>query len=185
MKDEIKPGYTRVSEILSILPGYKNIAPEVLERKAQVGTNVHNAIFLHGKDIPLNLTDEEQKYFESYQKWAEIVELKPILTETRLYDEGLKITGCVDYFGGFDKEYLLIDYKTSVCEDKVKWPLQAAFYHELLLTNGYRNASDRVIFLKLDKEGKMPKAISYEITHDLRAMVWNLLRVYQYVQENK
>ena len=195
--DEIKSGYTRVSEILNIVPCSKkldeqgrpiwefplqSIDKDVLNRKCLIGTNVHKAINAwYMRDFyPLN--PEEIGYIDSFNAWKDIVNLHCIESEIRLYDESLKITGAIDMLGTVQgsKNIILIDFKTSSVADPKKWPLQAAFYHHLLTLNNF-SVYENVIFLQLDKEGKMPKCHTYTIDKAMKTLMISTWNLYKYL----
>ena len=48
-------------------------------------------------------------------------------------------------------------FRTGGAQENPKiWPLQAAFYHYLVSSNGL-DVSDKLIFVKLDKKSNLPK----------------------------
>lgn len=190
MKD-IKPGYTRVSTIISSVPTYANgifsfpmqqIDQEMLARKAQLGSNVHSAIDHHIKGDFYPLNESEQGYYDSYVKWAGKTKLMAIETEMRLYEESMKITGCIDMMGkiqGSD-EWCIIDFKCTVAEDAKKWPLQASFYAFLLSQNRF-GMPKTALFVRLDKNGDLPTVYEYKLTQELQVAVISTYNVYKYV----
>lgn len=180
----IKEGYARVTDILSIWTtifiedgqvigkafagsGFK-IDVDVLDNKANIGTNVHTAIeaYLDGFTVPLE--ERERLYFDSFLKWYESSKCEVVEKEDRYYDDELMITGKIDAlvkFPGSD-DLILLDFKTSAQESPKIWPLQAAMYYHLLKKNG-KTISDRLLFLKLDRYGKNAKLFEYKFTEDL------------------
>ena len=184
MSDEIRPGYTRVTEILDqwntkvVVDGEcvaKAFAGSrtaidigVLNHKAQCGTNVHEAIEWHLQGFEKELSVKEQPYFESFVKWFDQVKPTFIKNEQRYYCEQMKITGCVDgimKMPGSD-DLMIIDFKTSANESPKMWPLQATFYHYLASLDGTK-LSDRLIFLKLHWRGDMAEVFEYKYTPHL------------------
>jgi len=173
MQDEIPYGYTRVSTILSMIPsktkdgwemGFAKIDPEMLANKARIGTEVHNCIDAWAKNDFYPLPDDCKGYFDSFLLWADLVKLVPIESEMRLFDEHQMITGKIDMIGQTmdSKVWRLFDFKCTVCEDAKKWPLQACAYWDLLRHKLY--AIDMSpLFVKLDKDGGMPKVFEYKI----------------------
>ncbi len=175
--------YPRVSHILDCLRDFSGIPEDVLKAKANDGTIVHKAIqTVLGKRFPVFLKDnffdmslEEQKlerirakrrylYYRSFLNW--FVELKPEFIpeylETRFYDDELRYTGQIDAICRMSGDTVtLVDYKTSVNEDKKCWPLQAHMYRNLLTTNLKFPVSTKIIFLRLDPLGNMPTAHKY------------------------
>lgn len=188
---EIKPGYVRVSTILSIVPSpvdgkfcfpLQLLDQEMLSNKANIGSNVHAAIDAHVKGDFYPISDVEMGYYESYLAWAEKVNLKPIETELRLYCDAMKITGCVDMIAQIQgrNDWLLIDFKTTVNEDAKKWPLQAALYSLLLSQNRFGWAKN-ALFVQLDKRGEIPNVYEYEITNELQTAALSAYNLHKYV----
>jgi hypothetical protein len=166
--DTIKPGYTRVSSILGQWDTFGHIDPVVLQNKCNIGTRVHETIDAHHKNIYLPLDNAAKGYFDSYVRWEEVVKPNVIKNEERYYCDKLMITGQVDAIITFpgDGRLVLIDYKTSAQESPKTWPLQACFYHYLASQAGVE-LSDRLIFIKLDKTGQMPKIYEYQYSRQL------------------
>lgn len=180
----IKEGYARVTDILSIWTtvfvedgqvigkafagsGFK-IDIDVLENKANIGTNVHTAIEAHLDGFTVPLEEREQLYFDSFRKWQESSQVEVVEKEDRYYDDELMITGKIDALVKFpgSEDLILLDFKTSAQESPKMWPLQAVMYYYLLKKNG-KKISDRLLFLKLDRYGNKAKLFEYQYTEDL------------------
>lgn len=181
MSDDIKPGYSRVTEILDqwntkvivdgevvakAFAGSRNaIDISVLSNKANIGTNVHEAIEWHLQGFEKILNEREQKYFMSFCKWYDSARPIFVKNEQRFYCDKMMITGCVDgiiKFPGSD-DMMIIDFKTSATESPKMWPLQATFYHYLATLDGMK-LSDRLIFLKLHWKGEIAEVFEYKFT---------------------
>lgn len=184
MAEDLKPGYTRVSTILAQWDTYGHIKPDVLERKASVGTNVHEHIDRHIKSVfPVDMTEEEEGYFKSFLEWYNAVKPEVVTTEHRVYDDLLKITGAVDLIVKMpgDDAVTIVDWKTSASIQRT-WGLQAGFYSYLVdIEAMYGEQSGRVLFIQLDKNGKMPKVVEYHITDDLIDTCMGALKCYRYL----
>ena len=185
MSEEIRPGYTRVTDILGqwnkdlvddsgnvvakVFSGSRTpIDINVLNNKANIGTNVHKAIEGHLEGLDMPLVGREAKYFESFKKWNAEVQCEFVENERRYYCDELMITGCIDAlirFSGSD-ELILMDFKTSASENPKIWPLQATMYHYLVTKSG-RSISDRLLFLKLDGKGAKATVFEYTFTPQL------------------
>lgn len=167
--------YVRASSIASSLSSFASICPKVLERKAAIGTDVHNAI--HG-DITEDFyppNPEGVGYFTSYHRWREAVEPAFVQSETRYFSDSKRLTGCIDaliQMGG-DKP-ILIDFKTSANEQPASWTAQAHLYYFLLSEAGIAVAP-RFLFLQLNKNGALP--IAHEYSLDQRCLRDVLRRV--------
>jgi hypothetical protein len=136
--------HVRVSEILARLQSYADIDPEVLEAKAKIGTNVHQAIVQDcaGEFVVLE-SDRAHAYFESYKLWT--VRKPNIVQVPRLYCDQLMITGECD---GLVDDQTLVDWKCSASPNPKIWNMQAHFYWYLLQENGYVVA-DKMMWVNL------------------------------------
>lgn len=177
----IKEGYTRVSEILSMFKDFSSIPPDVLENKCRIGTEVHEHIddVFYGIEFPPK--PECLGYVESFLTWRAEAKPKVFQHEQRLYCDELKITGQIDAIVSFEGEDTLhiMDWKTSHSEDKLMWPLQAAFYH-YLCTNNSIKVEPVVKFLRLDKQGKKPKVHEYTINPTHIMTIISYIQVYNH-----
>lgn len=197
--EEIKPGYTRVSTILKMLPKHSrnkenrqdewsypfdNIDQEMLANKARIGSNVHAAINAHSKGEYYPLVDDERGYFDSFLSWEKSIDLHVVDSEMRLYDNALKITGAVDMIASLQgsNDLRMIDFKCTYSEDKDKWPIQGAFYHYLCGQNSIAVTRD-LLFVKLNKEGKSPVVYQYD-AYQYSTMQTVCLEMYKYLTRN-
>lgn len=128
--------YVRVSDILARLQSFKDIDPDILKAKADIGTEVHAAIYqdVHNEHIIMS-TQRAEAYFDSYKIWNEKVNPKYTMMEMRLFDDNLMITGQLDALIADENGPILIDYKTSSKANEKIWNMQAHFYWYLLSAN--------------------------------------------------
>lgn len=162
--------YVRVSEILARLQSYADVDPEVLEAKAKIGTNVHQAIVQDcANDFIVLESDRAHAYFESYK--MNKFHGQPIIQIPRLYCDTLMITGECD---GLLNDCRLIDWKCSASPNLKIWNMQAHFYWYLLHENGY-NVDDKMLWVNLrhtKQIKKDPKTnIGYVLYHALSPVV--------------
>lgn len=172
---EIKPGYTRVSQILGVKYKLMPLPPVVAQQtdlKKYIGDNVHRAIADFFNGIPSVLTDEEGgKYYSSFLLWHAERKPKIIAYEHRMYDDEFMLTGQLDALVrllGSD-ELILLDWKTSYAQDKCAWPLQASYYMSMIAKCGFPDCR-KSTFVKLDKFGDMPKEYVYDQSEYLTQM---------------
>ena len=160
--------YARVSDVLKPFVDFQGISEEVLNRKAALGTRIHDAIHQEIKgELPV-VRVEEQGYIHSFYKWRAALEPTFIESEVRYYCDTKMITGCIDALIKLkgEEKAILIDFKTSVQESPVVWPLQGHFYHYLVSKNLHQ-LSPRILFIKLDRWGALPKVFSYTFDTNL------------------
>ena len=160
--------YARVSEIIKPFVDFSHIDPEVLNRKAALGTRVHAAIHEEIEGGMPVLPRQEAGYFQSWIQWRDITCPYFEKSEVRIFNEEKRITGCVDALVGWDRSVTLTlcDWKTAVCESPT-WVMQAHLYWFLLKGDKYP-VHDRFVFLRLDKSGGLPKVHQYVL--DLRIL---------------
>ena len=162
---EPKEGYLRVSRILSCLNDFSGIDTAVLENKKNIGTDLHKAIELDIEGLCWPMQANAQGYFNSYRKWLDVTGFVLDRGEIRLYDEELKITGCLDAIGGSPhaKNRTLIDFKTSASANLEYWLHQGMFYHHLAKINEIHLA-DRFLFVQLCEYGSTPRVHSFNVS---------------------
>lgn len=182
----IKDGreYARVSEILAPLNDFSHIDPEVLANKCRIGTRVHEAIAAEiAGEFPI-LDEASYGYFKSFLAWNQ--ELKPHFrnSEQRYYSDEHMITGQIDSLIHFDgKGPYLVDFKTSASEGDT-WIYQGHLYHMLLAENKI-SLYPRYLFIKLDKNGMLPRIFEYRLDLNIRAQCVNAIRTYWKNKENE
>ena len=160
----------------------QNINQEVLQRKADLGTSVHAAISSHVRDEFCVTSSRIDGYLTSYLNWEKAMDLHFRETETRLYNELMSLTGCIDMMAGLGPAYpkYTIDFKCTVSPDPVKWPIQAALYHFLATSNNLQ-VDKTVLFVQLDPKGEAPKVHEYEVTKSLTATALSFYNAYTYL----
>lgn len=182
--DLIKPGYTRVSEIVGQWSKYDGVDPEVIRAKGMIGTNVHRAISAYIKDgLLLPLSEREEPYFESFRQWMNYYSGYPFESELRLYDKTLKITGGIDLLieDPVSKKFMLMDFKTSAVPDHFAWQLQGGLYHWLCQQDGFE-MDPMFRFIELSKYGEMAKFYSYEMDFNLLNACMAAVTTYRFRQ---
>lgn len=166
MEETLREGYVRVSDVLGQWSLMSSIPREILERKGEIGTKVHDAIRDFAECIPSVLTDDEGgQYYRSFLVWYGSEKPSFLDIETRLYDDELMVTGRIDATAMLhgNKNPVLVDWKTSYAANKIMWNLQANFYMYLLEKSGKNfHIGSRAVFVKLDKTGELPKLYEFE-----------------------
>lgn len=183
--EEIRPGYTRVSDIIKPWNDFSGIPLEVLERKKNIGTEVHKAIQAFNECIPVQYEGDGEEYFTSFLKWMRETKVNVKYSELRLYDDTLKITGGIDALVQFPNEgnLVLVDWKTTASYTKKTarmWELQGTFYHYLLTKNGNEDLSDRIVFVQLNPDGKLPKIREFVYSPDTMALCAAAVELYHF-----
>lgn len=166
--------YARVTDILRPFTDFGHINPEVLANKARIGTQVHGYISEDIEDEFPAPSPECMGYYQSFAEWKH--KLKPSFakSESRYFCHDKMFTGQIDALIKFPGEqtFTLVDFKTSVQESPIVWPMQAHMYHYLLQKNQI-DVSSRFLFIKLDKHGDLPKVFEYRFDPNVRAKCMN------------
>lgn len=165
-------GYIRVSDVIGKFSGFatcdncmKNslgIDPDVLNKKCEIGTSVHEAIELYLKGIDPIISEDCEPYLESFMQWHQKNPIVPQKQEVRFFNQCLKLTGQVDMMVNGQ----IYDFKTSSSVSRKSWAIQAALYYKLAFDAGL-DVDKTVIFLHLKKDGKEAKPIEFVITDAL------------------
>lgn len=178
----IPPGYTRVSEILQIFQAYAFVDREKLKKAQDVGVEVHAAIAAYFNDKFAPLDRKRNGYFESFLKWVESVDVKPIYIEERFYDHPLRLTGQVDLLAEIAGVNVLVDFKTGSWSHPEIWRLQGAFYRMMIPE---RYTPNHYMFVQLMRDGSKP--ILFPITHreEDSQILLDAVRCYKWFQKQK
>lgn len=179
--EQIRDGYTRVTEVLSPYNDFSKVPPQTLKNKQRIGSLVHDFCEAYVLDLLIEPVPEEIKfYFNCFTHWFDFTVDKVINAEERLYSNSLYITGKYDTLVTLkgSSEIVLLDYKTCLATSKT-WQLQTAAYDLLLLEDrGFK--IDRRCALKLDGKGASAKLIEYTDHVGDRAMFLNVLRSHRF-----
>lgn len=179
---EIQNGYIRVTELLKPWTSFGSIPQEILDTKAEIGTNVHESINMHALGLPLpKLTEREQRYFDSYLKWEETEEPTFECAEQRYYDKDSMVTGQIDAIVTFPGRAMgrILDFKTSAKEAPLHWPIQLGWYWILAQKNGVK-VSDTAHILQLKDNGSPAKLYAYIIGNDVLKTCHSIYESYIY-----
>lgn len=185
---DIKKDYIRVSQLIEPWRDYEmkkkgvKIDPAVLDNKAVIGTNVHEAIQMHSLGLPIpELNEREKKYFESYLKWEEKNEPTYHSQEIRLYDDYKGLTGQLDGIfstPGIEDRHI-IDFKTTSLATPRNWSIQLGWYY-LLAKENKMETSTKAFILQLKDTGSPAKLHEFEITPDLIQFCHSIYQAYIY-----
>lgn len=182
--EEIKEGYTRVSEIVGQWNHLAHIPKHIIENKAQIGTEVHDQICAMVNGIYLETPEEAQKYLGSFLGWWNEVRnnIEILETEKRFYCDIYKITGKVDAIVSTGNKLIVLDYKTSSQPNEKLWALQGGFYYYLAREHCY-DVEDCVWFLHCQKDGSPAEVIPIQITPEIWEVCESALKTFHYLKD--
>lgn len=179
MKEEIKPGYVRVSDVASAYANHHKVPKNVLDYAADRGTQVHKIIDYIMNDIPVPedmymFSGKSIKgYVDSWEKYRNKMCYGKLLhQEERFDDDILKLTGKPDLVvQGIDRNYI-VDWKCTKAAGK-HWELQASGYGFLLF-----KYTPAIVFVRLCQDGEYPEVIEYEPNYELFMKAYELYKRY-------
>ncbi len=189
MNEDIKPGYTRISDILKPFNKFDMIDPAVLANAADRGTRVHEYCNAYANNIFLAEVDEDcQGYVDSFIQWYDDNVVKLLYSEERIYDDATMTTGRFDLVAQLrnndqpfmldNDEITLIDIKTPMAISRA-WGIQLSSYSYLIEKN-MNVKIDRRIVVKLSKDGKKAKEVEYEDHEKDRNLFFSALHLYHH-----
>lgn len=145
------PSVSAIMEPLSRAK-YDGINEAVLQKAADRGTAIHNAIenyVLYGiVDIPQDF----KPYIDAFLDWWDLAKPDAVGTEIRMYHKLMNYAGTCDllcYIGG---ELNLIDYKSTYAVSEKLCGVQLEAYRQALKSHEIEIARKRILHLK--KDGK-------------------------------
>lgn len=175
-------GCTRVTDILSWYQDLSKIPQDVLERKRDIGTAVHEAIEAHLYNEFYVVNDDMKGYMNSFLGWINSTNMAISMLEKRYFDYALKITGKIDCVMEIEGKLTIVDFKTSRKANLKIWKLQGGFYH-MLCRNEYKDLGNRLIFLQLLPDGAVAREFNLEWTEELDSTCLSVLGAYRYFSE--
>lgn len=127
------------------------------------GKSVHKQIEMFTKNETINNPHPEFLQFLKYHKTLEEKDYEIEVSEFKIYDEDLKLCGCVDmiYKHKKEKHYIIIDWKTSKnikmegyknsCSECIKHIPDSNYWHYTLQLNYYKYILENKYNLKIKK----------------------------------
>lgn len=183
----IKPGYTRVSDILSIFQNYWKVDPAKLKKHQDLGVLVHDAIERHlkGEFVPIQMP--LTPYFESFLKWEKVYKPKPLVIEKRYYDDQLMVTGRIDLLAEIEQLNVLVDWKTGSWAHPEIWALQGTFYRAFIeddcIENNGPEVPDSFQYVQLRSDGEMPTVHAMKYDSNWWDVCMSAMRCYKYFKK--
>lgn len=143
-----------VTQVLSILQDLGGVPAEVLERAAEFGTHVHQAVDLWNKGS----LDEDAldpalaPYLADWQKFVADTGAEILGSEIRVYHPGLKYAGTLDTLARIRGKVALIDIKSGVVPRTVG-PQLAAYETAYSSSEDNEHAIRRRLCVQLTGDG--------------------------------
>lgn len=141
------PSVTTIMKPLSSVL-YRGVDEELLNRAAQRGTAVHNAIENYIKFGIEDIADEYRGYFEAFLKWYREKDVQPIATESIVYHKTLRYAGTADMPAIVDGRIICVDFKTSASVNKMLTGIQLEAYAKAYESHGFGFDGKAILHLK-------------------------------------
>ena len=174
------PSVSAIMEPLSRAK-YGSINEAVLQRAADKGTIVHNAIENWIKFGIEDVPPEQEPYFRAFRAWWDENQPVPVASEHRMYHKLMRYAGTMDLVAYIGGELALVDYKTTATTNPMSWPVQLEAYAQALKSMGIEVERKKILHLK--KTGKF-SVHEYPINDAKSWRIFGSLKtVYDYVNE--
>lgn len=127
---------------------YKDVDEYVLNKAAERGTAVHNAIENYALFGIEDIEPEYEGYFNAYKDWLTDMNPKTLGTECRVYHKFLRYAGTADMPVEIDGKNILIDFKTSASVNKMLTGVQLEAYSKAFESHGLCFDGKAILHLK-------------------------------------
>ena len=131
---------------------YRTVDEDVLNRAADRGTAVHNAIENYYKFGIADIDPRYESYFNAFNYWYKDVNPEVLESECRLYHKFLLYAGTADMLVVIDGKVILVDFKTSASVNKMLTGVQLEAYSKACESHGINIDGKAILHLK--KNGK-------------------------------
>lgn len=182
LNGSIIPSVTTVMKPLSNSL-YKDVDTKMLNRAAERGTIVHNAIENYIKYGFTDCPSEFVPYFKAYLDWCRDYDVEVIESEQKTYHKFMRYAGTIDCICKIGGERVLVDYKTSAAVNRMLTGVQTEAYAKAYET--HNEQIDKKAILHLSKYGNY-EFIEYKrndaeswTTFNALMTVYNHIRKYQ------
>lgn len=173
-----------VSDIMKPLSEakYNGISKAVLNKAAERGTIVHNAIenwIKYGiEDIP----PEYSGYFKGFIEYLETYNPKILSSEIRTYHKAMRYAGTIDLLAEENNEIVLIDFKTTSTVSDMTCGVQLEAYSQALKSQGVEIQCKKILHLKNNAKYEIR---NYPVKDTKRWQVFGSLKIiYDYIHQD-
>ena len=149
LNGSIIPSVTTVMRPLSE-DFYKGIDEDTLNRAADRGKSIHNAIENFVKFEIVDVAPEFMGYFDAFLKWWMEKNPTPLGTECRTYHKILRYAGTADMPCIIEGKSIVVDFKTSAAINKMLTGIQLEAYARGYESHGIKFDGKAIVHLKND-----------------------------------
>lgn len=174
-----------VSEVMKPLSDarYSNIDVRTLNKAADKGTAVHNAIENWIKFGIEDVPEQFDGYFEAFKKWWEESKPEAVGSEIRVCHKVMRYAGTVDLVAYVGERLTLVDYKSTAAISDMTCGVQLEAYSRALEDMGVK--VERKMILHLKSNGKYT-VHEYQERDNARWNVFASLKiVHDYIEMNR
>ena len=129
---------------------YKGIDEDVLNKAANRGTAIHNAIENYIKFAITDIPPEFEGYFKAFKKWWKEVKPEVIATECRMYHKFLRYAGTADMPCVINGKVICVDFKASATINRALTGVQLEAYSKAYESHGFFFDGKAIVHLKSD-----------------------------------
>lgn len=158
---------------------YRAVTPEVLDRAAQRGTAIHNAIENYIEFGVQDIPPQYAGYFEAFVQWWERRKPEPLALERRVYHKILRYAGTADLICMIDGRLTLVDYKSSAQINEKLCAVQLEGYDRAFDSHGVK--IEQRLILHLSNEGYQEEA--FQRSTKCWSVLSSLLTIRNYMNE--
>ncbi|MDY6862804.1 MAG: hypothetical protein SV062_07420 [Thermodesulfobacteriota bacterium] len=172
--------YPSVTKVLSPYQDFSKVPKNRLENATYRGREIHKICAAIALDLWIpSIPEEYQGYIESFKRWFAMVD-RVHYVETEFKHRVYLYCGHPDLIITMkgDSGISLCDIKTPIALNKA-WQLQLAAYANLLKINKVKIS--KVFSLRLDPDGKVPKADIYTESDQDFNIFLSALNVYRFL----
>ncbi len=145
-----------VSQIITPLnqAKYEGISRKVLDKAADRGTAVHNAIENWLKFDIVDIPSEHMGYMDAFRDWWDTTKPVVVGSEVKVYHKLQKYAGTVDLLCYIGDDLVLIDYKTTAQVSEMTCGVQLEGYAQALKSHGVVVGQKRILHIRKDGKWK-------------------------------
>lgn len=174
-----------VSEIMKPLSSahYEKIDEETLNKAAERGTAVHEAVesyLLFGVE---DINPCWQGYFNGFKEWIDSNDVVPVATEYRIYHKALAYAGTADCPCYVNGKLTIVDWKTTSVISKMLTRVQLEAYAKAFESHGIK--FEQKIIVQATKDGKFREVVYGANDIESWKVFGELLDIHRYIKNNK
>lgn len=134
---------------------------KTLERTANIGTKIHEAIELDLKGLVPEITPDIEPAFNEWIKLKLLHDIKAEFTEIPVYSLKYGYAGTIDILGTYDSQPCIMDIKTGFVGVKAGWQM-AAYLLACLELQMVKPQGLGMVAISVHRDGKVGQPFKYQ-----------------------